>query len=375
MKIVERGVIYDAGQAPANRRFCSHTNALIMQDGRILVTFRAGSMCKDSPDENIIIRNSADGGKTWETLVDGFAALENGVPSGWRKAALTEMAPGHLIGAFNWFDRSDPTRRIMHPETGGTLPSRIIIMESSDGGRTWGDSRTVETSPYTGISACCPMLKLRDSALALPYESWKSYFDASPGRHHAILRVSHDSAHTFGPSIIVANDPANQFLYWDQRMAVDPESGTIIDTFWTYDRIAKRDTHPHIAWGSPDGATWSRPADMGFAGQKVYPLPLPGGRLLAVYEHRHTPPSMRIVMSKDLGKTWDMAHELVFFEAGVEREAGMETEREFKQAVDDMFEWTFGHPIPLWLSDGQVFIAFYAGDAESQGIHWVRIAP
>jgi hypothetical protein len=36
--------------------------------------------------------------------------------------------------------------------------------------------------------------------------------------------------------------------------------------------------------------------------------------------------------------------------------------------------WSFGHPIARLLPDGDVFVAFYAGDAHAMGIHWVRIA-
>ncbi len=35
--------------------------------------------------------------------------------------------------------------------------------------------------------------------------------------------------------------------------------------------------------------------------------------------------------------------------------------------------WTFGHPAPLRLPNGDVMVAYYAGDESAMGIHWVRI--
>ena len=64
MDILDRGIVFDASREPAHRRFCFFINSLILSDGRLLVTFRVGSS-KDAPDENIVIRRSADGGKTW----------------------------------------------------------------------------------------------------------------------------------------------------------------------------------------------------------------------------------------------------------------------------------------------------------------------
>jgi len=36
--------------------------------------------------------------------------------------------------------------------------------------------------------------------------------------------------------------------------------------------------------------------------------------------------------------------------------------------------WNFGHVEPGLLPDGSVFVAFYAGDAQSLSVRWVRLA-
>ena len=51
----------------------------------------------------------------------------------------------------------------------------------------------------------------------------------------------------------------------------------------------------------------------------------------------------------------------------------MDGQREFADYYADMRVWNFGHVEPGRLPDGSVFAAFYAGDAESLSVRWVRI--
>jgi len=372
MRIAERGMVFDARQAPRNLAFCSFTDCCILADGCILVAFRAGSS-KDSADEHVLIRSSADRGRTWQTVFEGPELLVDGVAGAWRSGALAEIEAGRLLGHFNWFDHSDPSLPLSNPETQGTLPSRLFLMESSDGGHTWTGRREVDVSPHQGVALTGSVVPLVGGALGVPYEAWKAYYDLRPGEHHAVLRISHDGGHRFDPATIVAHDPAANLLYWDERVAVDPETGRLVGLFWTHDRRAQQDLNMHIAWGSPDGVTWSAPVDTGIAGQIASPLPLPGDRLLMAYVHRHQPSSLRAVLSHDFGKTWDLADQLVFYESGIGRESGMGGQRDFGDYWADMNVWSFGHPAARRLPDGDVFVAFYGGDAQAMSIHWVRI--
>lgn len=373
MKLINHGLVFDAAAAPRDRAFCSFTDCCVLADGRILVTFRAGSS-KDSADENIMIRSSADGGKTWRTVFDGLDLVVDGAPGAWRSGALCEIAPGRLLGSFNWFDRSLPGLPLSNPDTQGTLPSRIFLMESGDGGMTWHDRREVDSRPHEGVAATGAVLRLADGGLAVPYEAWKSYYDTRPGEHHAVLRISRDGGRAFDPAAIVAHDPAGNLLYWDERVAVNPATGALVGMFWTHDRRSQQDRNIHIAWGSPAGDMWTPPVDTGIAGQIASPLVLPGGRLLMVYVHRHFPPSLRAVLSPDLGQSWDLTNELTFYESRSGQEAGIGARRDFGDYWADMNVWSFGHPVARALPDGDIFVAHYGGDARAMGVHWARIA-
>ncbi len=375
MRILDRGILYDATLAPLHRRFCAFTNTTILADGRILVAFHCGS-AKEAPDENVLMRLSADGGRTWEAVCDGLAPLTVDEKLGsWHHGRVTELAPGHLLGAFWWLDRSDPSRPMINPQTTGTLPNHIFLLDSFDDGRTWANRREVDTRPFPSVALMGAPLLMADGSIAVVCEAWKTYYDAGVGEHSAILCISHDGGYTFDPATVVAHDPANRLLFWDERLAVDPETGRLIAMLWTHDRVAQLDVNVHIAWSqTADGKSWSYPRDAGFVGQLPRPLPLPGGRVLCVYVHRHWPPSLRAILSPDFGKTWDVQGELVFYEHPYGPQAGMDGQREFSDYYEDMRLWNFGLVEPGLLPDGDVFAAFYAGDARSLSIRWARLA-
>jgi BNR repeat-like domain len=372
MKIVDQGCVFDARKAPPDQRSCSFTNVASLADGHILICFRAGSS-KDAADESLIIRESDDGGRTWNTIGGTFDSVVEGTPGGWRHGAITELRPGELVGCFCWFDRSDPNRPLANPQTQGTLPSRIFIMDSVDSGRMWINRRELNVSPFEGVATTGAVLRLGDGTLGLPSEAWKSYHNIRPGKHHALLWLSDDAGHSFAQSVITAHDPSGQFLYWDQRISVDPDTSRLIALYWTHDRVAGRDANVHVGWGSPCGKNWTKPADTGFAGQISCPLALGNGRVVAAYVHRHFPPTLRAILSEDFGETWDVAHELVFYESAAGRESGIGSRRDFGEYWADMNLWNFGHPEATRLADGDILIAFYAGDARAMSIRWVRI--
>ena len=336
MRILDQGIVYDAASAPPHRRFCAFTNTTVLADGRILVAFHAGS-AKEAPDENVLMRLSADGGRTWEAVCDGLPPLTvDGKLGSWHHGRVTELAPGHLLGAFWWLDRSDPSRPMINPETTGTLPNRIFLMDSFDDGRTWANRREVDTRPFPSVALMGAPLVLADGSIAVVSEAWKTYDDTGIGEHSAILSISHDGGYTFEPSVVVAHDPANRLLFWDERLAVDPESGRLVGMFWTHDRVAQQDANAHIAWSkTPDGTIVDvsqrhrlRRSDPQAAG-------VPGGRLLCVYVHRHWPPSLRAVLSSDFGQTWDVADELILYEHAAGAQAGMDGKRDFADYYAD----------------------------------------
>lgn len=374
MRIVDRGLIFDATHASPEARFCTFTSLNCLNNGRLIAAFRTGSS-KDSADEDLRIMVSDDLGTTWKTHFSGFGDLPPGSGKRMRSIGLRPLPSGKITGSFVSVDHADPTLPLANPDTQGILPTVVYVAESDDDGQSWSPLRPVPLAPHKGNAITGDPLLLDDGALALPYEAWKEYDDPSPGEHHAALRLSQDGGQSWPDAAIVAHDPTSRVLYWDQRLTVSPDDGRLFALFWSHDRQAQADIPMHQAWGSADGKQWSAPHSTGIMGQIAAPLALPGGRIFAAYVHRHDPPSLRALLSDDFGQSWRQAEELVFYEkqrGG--REAGMAGPRDFGDYWADMSIWTFGHPAPALLPSGEVMVAYYAGDQKGLSIHWVRIS-
>lgn len=88
------------------------------------------------------------------------------------------------------------------------------------------------------------------------------------------------------------------------------------------------------------GKTWSKPKQLELWGHPPYLLKLKSGNLLMVYGHRRPPYTVRSIISRDQGRTWDKStlKTLYTFEPG---------------------GYDLGYPVAVQLSDGRIFCCFY----------------
>lgn len=332
-----------------------------MPDGTLLVTWRVGSS-KTSLDGQTLIAESRDDGKTWSAPRPLLTPpVLDGKPGEIKYTPLTVLGPDHLLLNSTWLDASDPKRPFVDPVTQHHVPTRVFLAESRDRGRTWGDWREFEPSPYDKLPLVCgPMKVMHDGR-------WSCWFEVDHGEewHHAVVKFSKDRGKTWGPAIDVAHDPANRYLHWDQRIAVG-KAGHVVAMFWTHDTQAKADVNIRIAESRDGGLTWSKPRDTGLSGQVAHPVILRDGRLVTIYVDRYKTRTLRAAISNDEGKTFE-PNTLMIYDHG--KVGDVKTE----QGVMDSCFYTFGRPDALQSPDGTVHLVYYAGDDKVTGMHWARI--
>ncbi|MBK36810.1 MAG: hypothetical protein CME26_14945 [Gemmatimonadetes bacterium] len=375
MRILATGLVHDGQTAPPHQRSCAFTTVCLLEDGTILVSGRWGS-ARDSADGHACVFATPDRGEMWEKRYDSHGLNDwNGTTGEDKGLTGVELEPGHLHATSLWVDRSDPSLPFINPDTQGLLPMRIMHRSSTDGGRSWGPPRRMDTTPHLAASPCSSaLLQLPDDVLAQPYEQWKEYDDASPGRPAARLRFSIDGGKSWPEFATVAQHPDNILAYWDQRLAIHPNSGRLIATFWTHNFETGEDLDIHIAWGSPDGRTWTVPQPTGLPGQHCQPLSLGGDRLLGAYTHRKDPPGIVLSVSEDFGETWDRSSDLVVYDSTLGTESGAAGSRSQADYWNDMERWRFGHPRAILLDNSEVFVVYYAGDDDVKSARWARVA-
>jgi hypothetical protein len=373
MRVVASGTVFDTRFAPANEKSASSTGALLASDGTILVTFRLGTE-RESGDGHEAVMASTDLGGTWQLRHLGLdRGVLDGVRGETRSFLLAELEPGVLTASVLWIDRSDPTKPWVNQETQGLLPMRDYLTTSRDGGRSWGEPRVVDL-PHPSSSVTGPLIRLPNGDLAQPFEHWKAYDDPAVGRPRALLRFSRDGGATWTGEAVVAADPDNRLYFWDQRLAAHPATRQLVAMFWTFDRVHNHDLPIHIAWGSPDGRTWTAPTQTTLDGQHCQPIALGNDLLAAAYSHRRNPPGIRVALSRDFGRTWDAGDEVEAYGSGAGDEAfatGAESGKDYWNA---MGAWQFGHPRGIALPNGEIFVVFYAGEGPTRSARWARVA-
>jgi hypothetical protein len=376
MQIVEAGIL-QAGEPGTARAALTFPSVIALANGALLATLRAGST-KDSADEMLDLYRSDDGGRTWRELrrlgFDGEVPAGPGGARGTLKVCyLTELAPGHLIAAAMWIDRTSyPGQPLFNPVTEGCLPMFILLADSRDGGATWTPWRRVLLPDDIGpASLTSPILRLPDGTLAISVETNKHYHDDAKWRQRVVLVHSRDSGRTWGAPITAGQDPSGRIFNWDQRLGLAPD-GRIGAFVWTYDSDARIYLNVHRRISADGGMTWSRAEDLGFADQPGRLAVLPDGRVVLPWVDRFGTRSIRARLAPAIDAAFDPASEVALYTLG-EDQARSASEDTTGALLAEMSLWTFGLPYAEALPDGDVLAVYYAGDQAALDIRWARL--
>jgi BNR repeat protein len=374
MKIVETGIL-SRGVPGTRRAILTFPSVVALASGALLATLRAGST-KDSADETVELYRSDDGGRIWRMLRQfSFDGTIGSARGSLKLCYLTELAPGQLIAAAMWVDRTTyPGQPLFNPPTEGCLPMFILLATSSDEGATWSPWRVVQLPGEIGpASLTSPIVQLPDGALAMSVETNKHYHDEGQWLQRVVLIHSGDGGQTWGAPITAAQDPTGQIFNWDQRLGLAPD-GRLGAFLWTYDRQARAYLNIHRRISSDGGMTWTDAEDLGFPDQAGRPAVLPDGRVLLPWVDRFGTHAIRARLAPAIDAAFDPATEVVLYELGTSGARGQDSDST-GALLAEMSLWTFGLPYAAALPDGDVLAVYYAGSETAMDIQWARVRP
>jgi hypothetical protein len=285
---------------------------------------------------------------------------------------LSALGPSHLIAAAMWVDRSTyPGQPLFNPATEGCLPMVILLADSYDDGASWTPWRAVPLPDDIGpASLTSPLLKLADGTLILSVETNKHYHDASPWFQRVVLIHSSDGGRSWGAPITAGQDPSGRIFNWDQRLGLAPD-GRLGAFIWTYDSTARAYRNVHRRISADGGRTWSAAVDLGFADQAGRPAVLPDGRVVLPWVDRFGTRSIRARLAPAIDAPFDPAGEVVLYTLGQDAARGADDST--GALLAEMSLWTFGLPYAEPLPDGDVLVAYYAGTEAGMDIRWARL--
>jgi hypothetical protein len=370
MRIIASGVLGRAepGTPRANLTFPA---VVVLADGTPLATLRAGPD-KDSAEDRIELYRSNDGGMNWTGPEFPFLSPElDGKAGSLKLCYLTELAPGRLLAAAMWVDRSSfPGQPLFNAETEGCLPMAILLADSTDAGATWTPWRHVPMPDDIGPpSLTSPILKLADGRLAMSIETNKPYLDRSKWQQRVVYLHSSDGGQSWSAPLTVAEDPSGRIFNWDLRAALAPD-GRIASFAWTYDSQTSRYLDIHRRISSDGGASWTAPEPIGVADQAAHPAMLPDGGVVLAFVDRFGSQSIRARHAPAIDAPFDPASEVVLYTHGEGEAASTDT----GDTLASMDLWSFGLPYAELLPDGAVLVLYYAGEPKALDIRWARLA-
>ena len=321
-----------------------------------------------TPDNHIVVLRSADG-RVW---TEQGSIHPGGPPTdGWayRGPQISTVPDGRLVMTATRFQTGDGP--LFDPDSEALQRPEMLLFWSADAGRTWSPPQTVpvdlppERYTWNGAGS---LLQLADDRWMLPLETWKPEGYAGPPDQKAAAVFSADQGRTWGEFTVVADDPEGRLLWWDQMNAQLPD-GRIYTLLWTHCYGTSEDLTNHYVVSADQGLTWSDPAPTNLRGQVCTPIPLPSGRVAAIYNHRHHPQGIRVALTADLA-TFDLEDEVVVFDAGAEATLGETTHDNF---LAEHMLIAFGKPGGILLPGGDLLTWFWCTTQGVTHTRWVKL--
>ena len=247
----------------------------------------------------------------------------------------------------------------------------LVLLWSDDGGETWSSPQIVPvplpSERYTWNGAGS-LLQIAPDRWMYPLETWKPEGHVGPPDQKAAALFSPDRGRTWGEFTIVADDPTGKILWWDQMCALLPD-GRIYTLIWTHLYGTSRDLTNHWTISEDQGQTWTHPRPTNLRGQVCTPIPLPDGRIAAIYNFRHDPQGIHLALTDDM-ESFDVANEVVVFDAGAEATLGDPGAENF---LAEHMQIAFGKPGGVLLQDDTIMTYFWCTVDGVTHTRWARV--
>jgi len=320
-----------------------------LSDDELLTVFSGDRDAHVCPFGKTQMIRSRDNGRTWSKTI-----TINNSPLDDRSAGIIETAKGTLLLSWHtsvaFFKHIKPEWRRHADKLNQDARKRFCgswVRRSSDGGKTWEDPIKILTHAPHGP------IQLRDGRLLYMGGNHKKIRPEDSGYGAS---ESRDDGRTWQ---VLGSVPYSQELLEKKRRmysephVVETASGKLVAMFRT--KFTKREDRRLYQSQSLDGGkTWSMPVNTGLQGYPPHLIRLKNDWLLVSYGRRLPPYGLRACISRDEGKTWDKANEILLCGAP---------------------NGDLGYPTSVQLADGSIYTVFYRIDKPGEktclmATHW-----
>jgi len=359
LELETEGMLY-RNPRPGYRAECAYlSNIVPLSDREVLCLFRLGQAFYSS-DGRVAQLRSQDGGATWanEGLVwdpqDDPIAYSYTAPHG---ARLTD---GTLLLVASRFDGSDPDREMFNPKTGGVQVTEKVLFRSEDGGRTWSEPHLLELPGQGLVDLPSQIIELNSGRLFLACEQWKGWDDARPLHIKGFAVFSDDRGRTWWSRLDFPSALDTEKMYSHTRYTRMLD-GRLCGLQWTQRIGGQENLDLHLTVSDVTGTQWSWPRTTGIRAQTSWLADLGNGLVALAYTRREgMQPGILVALSEDDGKTWDLEHQVLVWDAVGQEYLGVEHKPEYPASHDNI---AFGKPNLARLPDGSLICTWWCTQA------------
>jgi len=362
MACLKTGILYRNPAPHAHSIHAYFPSVTLLPDGEMLATVVLGEAFEAVNLRTHLFRSS-DQGEHWQHE----GPLYRGTPERLTSdcARLTALPSGDLVVFMIRHDRSDhPDEGLTSHETLGFVPTELLLLRSSDRGRTWTGPEPI-VPPLVGPSfeMCCPITVLRDGRWLIPTQTWPGWHGDCPHGIRMMALVSRDQGRSWPEYLDVMRAADGTVYFWESKIVELPD-GRLLATAWAYDDITQADRPNQYAISKDGGRSWSAPASMDLKGQTLTPLVLDDGRILCVYR-RMDQPGLWANIARLADDRWvNEAEEPLWGQ----QTAGLTASTQ--NMAHNFTVLRFGAPCLTRLADGTVFVAFWCYEDGVSNIRW-----
>ncbi|HHW31684.1 MAG TPA: exo-alpha-sialidase [Clostridiaceae bacterium] len=367
INVIETGILFENKLPQLRSRHGYFPGIIKMNDGTLMAAYVVGEAF-ESVDLTTEISISRDEGRTWERIGKIYDKRKSS-----RKTSdslkLTQTKDGRLLAFGYEMDRSNPCLPIGNVETGGILDSNMVLFESTDMGKSWGDPVIIPNS-FLGdpVEASAPLVELKNGHLVTPIANFKNWEGICKSGLHSRLLRSEDGGRTWDDSTVIMEFPGRNITIWEQRLC-QTESGMLCVISWNEDLANGIQLPNHFALSYDNGKTFEKPQSTGIMGQASGLVHIEGEKILSLHCMRRgtDKPGIYAYIVDLSNGTWDIIDEKVVWEPKTLLQAN-------KKMMDVFAFLKFGQPSAIRLNQGGDFLMVNWIIEEGQGkIIWTRL--
>ena len=351
-----------------------------LSDHEILCTYnRATGMY--ATNMTFYSARSTDGGESWseQSLVHDRSSDRLQIsPKAFRHIAysyhdpmLARLGDGTLIITAFRIDRDEPDRPVFNEETGGICEFELVILRSTDKGRTWSRPEQMTVPDDLILTPSSGVIEVKDGRWFLPFDRWHAFDSQQPYRPQVMGLFSSDHGGTWSDPVVIADTNVENKGFWHGQV-LRMSDGRLFTMFWTAlmkDGINSQPLHRCI--GSPDGSEWSEPEPTNLLGQTNHAVDLGEGWMLEFYSSRDgAQPGFFAGLSSDEGRTWDLENHVCVWDATGRDKLGVEVSDTYPRSHDTI---AFGAPRAIRLTDGDVLVTYWCTEMSVTHVRCARL--